>query len=216
MSLDSYLEGLTKEAEQERVEKVYLKTASNEELKALLGMEKVALKPGIEAMEGAYITGKALESGRRKEAALLEAGDSAGRVLAKLAATGSVRFKGSEIQEALQEAKEREDIEGRARKWQTAGGALGAGLGAGTTGTLGYAISKALGAKSGIPGAALGAIGGGLGGGYLGARIGKQEGAEEAAADRVVSAMRARRNRDIGAMHGYMAARGQRPFQSRR
>ncbi|NNL48478.1 MAG: hypothetical protein HKO76_08945, partial [Acidimicrobiia bacterium] len=39
MSLDSYLEGLTKEAEQERVEKVYLKTASDEELMSLVGIQ---------------------------------------------------------------------------------------------------------------------------------------------------------------------------------
>lgn len=291
MSLDSYLEGLTKEAERKKVEQVYLKTASDEELLSIIKeatpqKEKKAASPlvigtalgaatgsleagsrdrgggaaagliggavgalatgtlgarlGGEATKGlggliagAYLGGiigglgggalagsivkqRRENLGKKKSAALLEAGDAAGRVLAKLGAAPmrSVRFKGSEVQEALEEAKAREDIEGRSRRWQLAGGALGAGIGAGASGALGGMIAKGLGAKSALTGTALGMLGGGLGGGYLGARIGKQEGAEEAAADQIVAAMRARRNQNIGAVHGYMAAR--RPFQSRR
>lgn len=298
MSLDSYLEGLTKEAEQKKVEQVYLKTASVDELKTLLGMEKkaapkkepstatqiasIAALPvagaaiggaiggpamwarhgkflpglkggaGIGGATGAAVAGliglsklieKADPSGKMIETAVqlapavgavagmatqegafmrahdkekrsevLKVGDAAGRVLAKMAQTGSpapVRLKGSELQEAAQEAQEREDIPGRSSRWGRVGGALGAGAGSGLLGGLGYFGTKALGAKSGLPGLVAGAVGGGLGGGLLGHRIGRTEGAEEAAADRIISQLRARQNLQRGAAMGYMAAQQQ-------
>jgi hypothetical protein len=62
MSLDSYLEGLTKEAEQKKVEQVYLKTASVDELKALLGMNKKAAKKKESAINLGTLSG-AMEAG---------------------------------------------------------------------------------------------------------------------------------------------------------
>ena len=304
MSLDSYLEGLTKEAEQKKVEQVYLKTASTAELMKLVGLGEspepldktaapkkepstaaqiasIAALPvagaaiggaiggpamwarhgkflpglkggaGIGGATGAAVAGliglsklieKADPSGKmietavqlapavgavagmatqegafmrahgREKTSALKVGDAAGRILAKMAQTGApapVQLKGSELQEAAQEAQEREDIPGRARRWGRVGGALGAGAGVGLGGGIGHFLSKALGAKSGLPGALAGAAGLGLGGGFLGARIGRTEGAEEAAADRIISQLRARQNLQRGAAMGYMAAQQQ-------
>jgi hypothetical protein len=69
MSLDSYIEGLTKQAERNKVEQVYLKTASIEELKAMLGMDKSAedVNPGwLESQKGMYRARRASDKGLGK------------------------------------------------------------------------------------------------------------------------------------------------------
>jgi len=135
--------------------------------------------------------GRMSKSGSAK--ALLEVGDAAGRILAKTAA-----FDMDELRESVEEAKAREDIPGRARRWQIGGG-IGGGLGgAGAGAGLGGLIG---GRKGALLGGALGAIPGAAAGQYYG----KRHGAEEAAADKAISMLRALRARNIGMQSGIQA-----------
>ena len=148
------------------------------------------------------------EKDKEKTSSITQVGDAVGRMLAKHA-QGSIDR--GDISESIQEARDREDIAGRATKGQhmglagggLAGGALGAGAGM---------LAK----RFGLPGAGKlmtggGALMGALGGGAAGGQAGAQHGAEQAAADRLVSLMRGRRAYMSGAQRGYHAgqARGQ-------
>lgn len=127
---------------------------------------------------------------------LLEVGEAAGRILAKTAEPTDINPE--EVAEAIEAAKEREDVPGRSRMWGIGGSALG-GLGGGA---LGYGAGRLLGGARTSPLAlGLGALGAGAGG-FLGHRIGSQEGAEEATADRLVSFLRGRRAYMTGANQG--------------
>jgi hypothetical protein len=138
---------------------------------------------------------------------LLQVGHEAGKLMTKLSAIGEARLTPDELREAITEAKAREDIPGRARKWGIKG-ALGGGLGGGLAGAgLGYGASALMGGKGRVLAPALGALGGAAGGGFLGHRLGRAEGAEEAAADKLVSAIRAQRAYQAGGMRGFMAGR---------
>jgi hypothetical protein len=151
---------------------------------------------------------------------LIEVGDAAGRIMAKLAdsnlmanITGQPTLTPEEIQEAVQGAQEREDVEGRAGSWGNAGAALGGLGGAGLGGGAGYGLGRLLKASpmASIASTGLGAlVGGGLGG-MMGNRIGKAEGTEEAVADKLVSMMRARQAYGAGANQGYMQGMSQFP-----
>jgi len=126
---------------------------------------------------------------------LLEIGDAAGRVMAKVA----VEVDPSEVTESIEEARNREDVSGRSRKWG-AGGALLGGLGGGA---LGGAAGHFLGNNPWARG--IGAGVGALSGGFGGAMLGSRQGAEEAEADRLVSMLRGRRAFGVGANEGYQA-----------
>ena len=175
-------------------------------------METAKKHPGVAtgvvgapvAAGAGYMMGK---SGSARE--LLEVGDAAGRTMAKTALT----IEPSEVGEAIDEAKSREDIPGRAKRWGRAGAGLGAvgggalGAGAGIGGML-LAKKLGLGVPSNAIQKAIVAGGGGagaLGGGVLGHRIGQEEGAEEAAADKLVSMLRGRRAYMAGGARGYGA-----------
>jgi hypothetical protein len=123
---------------------------------------------------------------------LIEVGDADSNLMANI--TGQPTLTPAEIQEAVQGAQEREDVEGRAGSWGNAGAALGGLGGAGLGGGAGYGLGRLLKASpmASIASTGLGAlVGGGLGG-MMGNRIGKAEGTEEAVADKLVSMMRAR------------------------
>jgi len=124
---------------------------------------------------------------------VLEIGDGAGRILAKMATPIPM----DELQESLQEARSREDIAGRGNRWAAGGGALGAlGGGAG-----GYGLGRLIGPKAGLIGAGIGALGGGAGG----AALGRGHGQEEARADKAISMLRALRAHRMGASSGARA-----------
>lgn len=146
----------------------------------------------------AFAAGRMTKS---SSASVFEVGDAAGRLLAKSAQGIPME----ELQESMEEAKEREDIPGRAKQWQRAGGLGGALGGSLLGGGLGAGASKLLKGKGGflVPGAT--ALAGGLGGGYLGQRLGREHGAEEAAADKAISMLRAMRAHRLGAETGYGA-----------
>lgn len=154
--------------------------------------------------------GYALAPSSQKTAAIFEAGDRAGRVLAKAAAAGSIPLE--ELQESIEEAKAREDPISRARKAMIAG-SIGAGTIGGASGSIaGYGIGRAL----KLPRAASAAIGGALGAagsGYAGSRFGKEYGEREALADKTISALRAARAAQLGygagLQTGYNAAGGE-------
>jgi hypothetical protein len=130
---------------------------------------------------------------------IVRVGDAAGRLLAKtaMAPDMSAPIPLEEIRESIQEAQAREDVPGRARRWQIGGAGAGA-LGAGAAG---YGAGRLIGPKAGLLGAGLGAVGGALGGQALG----KEYGAEEARADKAVAMLRALRAHQQGAMSGYGA-----------
>jgi hypothetical protein len=159
------------------------------------------------AAGGGYVLGK-------QSSALFEAGDAAGRLMAKLSMAPDPSVEGvpiSELKESIQEAQGREDPAARARKWAIGGGVggglAGAGLGAGAYRILNkLKVPHAAGIGGGV-GAGLG-LAGVLGGSYLGSR----HGAQEARADRLLEKIRGQRayeageNRGIG--EGYMGAQG--------
>lgn len=164
-----------------------------------------------------------------------DVGSAAGKLLAKLAqgdapwakpdypveekTSAPINLTKGELMEAVQAAKDREDIGGRARRYGMAGGAvggLGGGLVGGATGAgvgkllRGFGESRpgALGTAARGLGAAmpyLGGAAGAVGGGVVGSGIGKEEGAEEAAADMLVSRLRQGSAGRRGAMAGYLA-----------
>jgi len=163
-----------------------------------------AMSPGIGtaakwgmggAAAGGAATGALIPSQKTAAAEmLLKVGDAAGRIMAKTAAP---EIDSEDIASAIEEAKEREDVPGQARRFGIGGGLLGGAGG----GALGYGAARLLGAqnpwlRAGATG--LGAIAGGLGGGMLGSR----EGAEEAQANRLVSFLRGRRAYMTGAQTG--------------
>lgn len=130
---------------------------------------------------------------------------SASAVLEKLAVNP---LTGEDLQEAIEEAQERESIPVTSRRWG-AGGAAAGGLGGGALGygagrlLAGLAEKKAPGVAKALPAAltALGIGGGALGGGILGAKAG----AREAAAEKILSALRAQQAAQSGARRGYVA-----------
>jgi hypothetical protein len=149
---------------------------------------------------GAGAVGGAI-AGRKKTAAAIEVGDAAGRVLAKIA-LDATPIPMDELRESLEEAKDREDIQGRG----TRGAMIGAGLGGVGGGGAGYGIGRLIGgSKGGLIGAGLGA---GLGM-YGGAKAGRPYAEEEARADKAISMLRAMRahksGAQTGARAGYMA-----------
>jgi len=132
--------------------------------------------------------------------ALIDVGDAAGRLLAKTAmepSMGSAPIPMDELRESIEEAQGREDVPGRAKRWQIGGGVGGGVAGAGA----GYGAGRLIGPKAGLIGAGIGAAGGALGGQALG----KEHGAEEARADKAISMLRAMRAHQTGAMSGYGA-----------
>lgn len=136
----------------------------------------------------------------KRGSAIFEVGDAAGRLFAKTAQEPSLTSAPipiDEIRESIEEAQAREDIPGRARRWQIGGGIGGGLLGGGA----GYGAGRLIGPKAGLVGAGLGAAGGAFGG----QRMGKEYGAEEARADKAVSMLRALRAHQAGAMSGYGA-----------
>jgi hypothetical protein len=151
---------------------------------------------------------------------IIDVGTAAGRMLAKVA----LQLDPAEVGEAIEEAKAREDIPGRAQSWGRGGAAIGGigggalGAGAGLGGAL-LARKFGLGPAAGklIPGIAAGVGGaaGAAGGGMLGQRIGREEGAEEAAADRLVSMLRGRRAYMAGGQRGFQAG-AQRGYEAGR
>lgn len=150
-----------------------------------------------------------------KLASLINIGDAAGRMLAKLAEgtlipnlTGQPTLTPEEMQEAVEGAKEREDVEGRAQSWGRGGALLGAAGGGAAGAGAGYGLGKLLGFRAPL-GAGVGGAAGAVLGGLYGRRIGQAEGAEEAVADKLVSMLRARRAFGMGAGQGYMAGLGQ-------
>lgn len=162
-------------------------------------LAKRGVIPHWGGLRGATFTPEAASKylSKTSSATLLEVGDAAGRIMAKCAEGPEINPE--EVAEAIEEAKEREDVPGRSRAWGIGGGALGGLAGGG----LGYAVPRLLGANpwaKGI-GAGLGALAGGIGGAYLGS----QEGGEEAQADRLVSFLRGRRAYGTGADEGYQA-----------
>ena len=120
--------------------------------------------------------------------------DAAGRILAKHA-----NLDMDELRESVEEAKAREDIPGRAKSWQRAGG-LGGAIGGGLGGMgIGYGASKLMGGKGRLLAPLIGGAAGSFAGGAAGQHFGKQHGAEEAAADKMVSMLRAMRAARMGA-----------------
>lgn len=185
------------------------------------GLKAVAKgNPGLTAgAAGAAGLGAGYALGKTGSAEkLAEVGDAAGRILAKIAAgeappslamanaTGQPMMTAEELEEAIQSAQGREDIQGRAQRWGRAGAGLGGGAGLAMGGGAGYGIGRALGKP--LLGAGIGALGGAGLGGLIGQRVGTAEGAEEAAADKLVSMLRARRAFNAGTGHGYMAGLG--------
>lgn len=183
------------------------------------------IKPRLAGLAGASFSPEAAEkylakgdyedeSEKTSAARLLEVGDAAGRIMAKVAneqlSPTQANFAGQpmmtpeELEEAIQGAQGREDVQSRANRWGQAGAAAGGVGGAGLLGGVGYGVSRALG-KNRLLGAGIGALGGAALGGTLGQRIGRAEGAEEAVADKLVSMLRARRAYNAGAGRGYMA-----------
>jgi hypothetical protein len=166
----------------------------------MAGLTAVAKKnPALTAGAG-VLTGY----GASKVAAderMYQIADAAGRMLAKTAQDPSgpnVPIPLDEIRESIQEAQAREDIPGRARRWQIGGG-VGGGVAGGAAGAgAGHLIGGGRGAAIG---GLLGAAGGAMGGQHLG----KGYGAEEARADKAVSMLRALRAHQAGAMSGYSA-----------
>lgn len=158
-----------------------------------------ALAAGAGAAGAAGVGGAGYMLG--KESSVLEVGDAAGRLLAKTAegepSMGSAPIPLDEIRESIQEAQGREDIPGRAKRWQIGGGVGGGVLGGGA----GYGAGRLIGPKAGLIGAGIGAAGGALGGQHLG----KQHGAEEARADKAVAMLRALRAHQQGSMSGFGA-----------
>ena len=159
-----------------------------------------ALAVGAGAAGAAGLGGAGYMMGK-SGSALMEVGDAAGRMLAKTAegepTMGSAPIPLDEIRESIQEAQSREDIPGRAKRWQIGGGAGGGVMG----GAAGYGAGRLIGPKAGLLGAGLGAAGGALGGQHLG----KQHGAEEARADKAVAMLRALRAHQAGSMRGFGA-----------
>lgn len=140
--------------------------------------------------------------------ALVAVADAAGRLLAK---TAQAPLDVEELKESIEEAQAREDIPGRARRWQIGGGVTGGLAGAGVPLAAGALLKRpGLGALAALPTAA--------GGAYLGQRLGRAHGAEEAIADKAVSMLRAMRAGQTGARAGYRAgftrgmATGRPPF----
>jgi hypothetical protein len=144
-------------------------------------------------------------SEKKASASLLDVGDAAGRILAKMAAAPQ-EIEGvpvEELQESIEEAKSREDVPGRAKRWGIGGG-IGGSLAGGAAGYgLGHLLTRG---KSGafpwlarIGATAAGGAAGGAGGAYLGHRYG----AEEAEADKLLESIRARNAFGTGAQHGY-------------
>jgi hypothetical protein len=160
---------------------------------------------------------------------LLSVGDAAGRILAKMAAAPEVEgVPVEELKESVEEAKAREDVPGRAKRWGIGGG-IGGGLAGGAAGYgIGHLLTRG---KTGVlPWAARlgGTAVGGAGGGALGAFLGHRHGAQEAQADQLLEAIRARQAFGTGAetgyqqgeQSGYMSAldelnQGGSPFQGR-
>lgn len=149
--------------------------------------------------ELAVAGGAGLGAGAYKMASAEEVGDAAGRILAKAAALDM-----DELRESVEEAKEREDIPGRAKSWQIGGGVAGGAAGGAGLGAAGIGLSKMLG-KGRVALPLAGAALGGLAGGAAGQHFGKQHGAEEAAADKMVSMLRALRAHRMGAQAGGQA-----------
>jgi hypothetical protein len=144
---------------------------------------------------GGVLAGKTVLSSAKE---LVEVGDKAGRVLAKTAQSIPI----DEIKESIQEAQDREDIPGRAHRWQLGGGLLGAASGALPGAGAGVLASKLLGRGGSALPIAGALLGGGLGA-YKGQSLGKEYGAEEAAADKAVSLLRALRAHRAGERTGY-------------
>jgi hypothetical protein len=172
-------------------------------------------KPGVEGVKsGVGMFGGAFKkasAGFEKGEAVQNRGkekEGAAAILQKLAQE-PVNIDRGDLQEAMEEAKAREDIAGSAQR----GGLLGAGIGgvggAGLGAGLGYGASLLAGAAPGGVGRKVGLLAGGLlggvGGGLGGQQIGSQMGAQEAAADKLVSMMRNIRAYRSGAQQGFMA-----------
>ena len=145
------------------------------------------------------------DKSKLKTSSLLEVGDAAGRILAKMAAAPQ-EIEGvpvEELKESIEEAKSREDVPGRAKRWSIGSG-IGGGLAGGAAGYgLGHLLTRG---KSGafpwlarIGGTALGGAAGGAGGAFLGHR----HGAEEAEADQLLESIRARNAFGTGVQTGY-------------
>jgi hypothetical protein len=192
------------------------------------GMSKSAtaapeIKMGIEAGRRGAIAGRKVSERMAKtgselpEPEIIEVGDAAGRLLAKSASRITAKEKVAillkergktagvvpidEIRESIQEARERENIPGRARSSAIAGG-IGGGIGGGVAGgALGMLAKKRLGLAAPVVGAGLGM----LGGGYGGARAGSAYGEEEARADRAVAMLRALKAHQAGMGSGFRA-----------
>ena len=162
------------------------------------GLKNVAVKnPGLTAgVAGTAGVGAGYMMGKQGAAQLLEIGDAAGRILAKTAETPGIDIDPEEVAEAIDEAKERENVSGRSRNWGIGGGALGGLAGGG----LGYGAGALLSHNPWLraAGTGLGALAGGAGG----AMLGRHHGAEEAQADRLVSFLRGRRAFQTGAQEG--------------
>jgi hypothetical protein len=175
-------------------------------------LETAKAHPGVAA--GAAGLGTGYMMGKSGSARLFEIGDAAGRIMAKTAMgqlghnlTGAPLLTPEEVQEAVQGAQAREDIEGRGQSWGRMGGAIGA-LGGGALGSgAGYGLGRLLG-KSTPMAAGIGGLAGALGGGLYGHRVGQAEGQEEAAADKLVALLRARNAFGAGMGQGYALGAG--------
>lgn len=166
------------------------------------GLGAVARRhPGLVAGAAALPVAGGLAYKAASAQGVLKVGDIAGRLMAKTA----LELTPEEVGEAIEEAKAREDIPGRAASWGRRGAALGGLGGAGVGAGLGFGASKLLGGKGKVLGPVLGGLAGAGGGGVLGHRIGREEGAEEAAADRLVSMLRGRKAYMAGGQHGYVS-----------
>lgn len=166
-------------------------------------MNASALKWGLPVAAGTGLATGALIPSQKTASQLLEVGDAAGRILAKIAETPGVDIDPEEVAEAIDEAKERESIPGSTRRGALLGGGL-AGLGGGLAGYgLGAGAKRFLGAPGWAKGlgAGLGLLGGAAGGGIYGARAG----AEDAQANRLVSFLRGRQAYQTGAQQGLQA-----------
>jgi len=152
----------------------------------VLALQKIGSAPANELaalMEKLSIS--SLEEFGKVASAVLPSG--AEMILQKVAKLGVIDLTKDDLQSAIEEAREREDIPGRAKRWGigggVAGGLAGTGIGAGIgrmlqgkVGPWGYAAAPVMGAAGAMAGRGLGV----------------EHGAEEALADRMVELARQR------------------------
>ena len=124
-------------------------------------------------------------------------------ILQKVAKLGVIDLTKDDLQSAIEEAREREDIPGRAKRWGVGGGVMGGIAGTGVGAGIGRLLQSKVGPWGYAAAPALGAAGA-----LAGRGLGVEHGAEEALADRLVAIARQRVAEQRGVGEGLELGQG--------